>query len=144
MGRGAISDAEKLANGTFYRRSSEDARALRVVEKIRLHPALNDVPEPKFPLRSPSARKEYDTWARRLHETGLLTTETHAWVSIYATSSEAIEITVAAGKAPSGAHLKAYTDALTKLQKLNVPLSLTPVAKKESRFAVNGFPGRVR
>lgn len=143
MGRRAIPDEEKIARGIVDKRRTEDARERRVLDNIRVHPALLQIPEPKFKLEA-EARSEYDTWTRLLFERGLLTTETHSWVSTYALSFEAIVKTQAAGKTPSGAHLKAYNDALIRLEKLNVKVSLTPVKPEENRFAVNGFPSRLR
>lgn len=138
MGRRALPEEQRLPKGR-----TQEEREARVVAQVRIHPALQRIPEPDFVL-GPAAREKFDYWARRLHETGLLTVETLQWVNTYALAFDTIQKVQAAGKTPSAAHLKALNDAQIRLEKLNVDVSLTPVQAAGNRFKVNGFPARMR
>ena len=143
MGIYGLSDAAKVAAGKpLDPRSTEEARAKTALERSVIpFPRLRDVPEPSIPLQE-AGRKTYDSWARRLRDSGLLTVITAGFIEQLALADDAIRAQSGLGKMPSSRFLEIRRGALLKLESLNVDHSLVPDPDKQNRFARNGFPGR--
>ncbi|MCW5697359.1 MAG: hypothetical protein KIS96_11595 [Bauldia sp.] len=141
--RHSRSDEQKRQRngGRIDGRFTEEARAMREVDKVVAFPKLREVPEPTVPLGT-NGRKTFDFWTRRLLEVGLLTAVSIGYVENLALADDKIHERRAAGKEVPDKTLELRRSMLLKLEALNVDQNLVPNPEKTNKFARNGFPGR--
>lgn len=143
-GRPAMSDAEKAAKGVYAPKGfTEEARTARKLAKVHAFPVFREIPEPTFPLGD-VARNTYDTWCRRLFDTGHLTVMAQEWVMSLSIADQISADLMRAGKAVPVAVVHQRNKALAELKYLDADQSLVPQQPKNNRFARNGFPSRLR
>lgn len=143
MGRRPLPDHVKIARGTFEPRQSEAARAARTASNIALFPTLSEIPEPEIPM-GPVGRKAYDTWARRLLETGRLTMVSVGYVQQYALALDSMDKLQAMGKPISANYMTVANRALDQIKALDVDLPIGKQAQSQGKFARSGFSAGIR
>ena len=141
MGRKAISDADKIARGTFRRSEGEDAKALAGLAKIHVFPTFREIPQPTLPLGI-VGQAEYDTLSRVLFDAGRLTLLTQRSIEALAISKDTIAALHTAGKPVPARILEQMNRALGDLRLADVDASLTPHNPAENKVRWNGFAAR--
>jgi hypothetical protein len=147
MGRPALTDAAKLAKGTFDPRYSEEARAERSGQTVVAFPTLQEIPECRFPLEPGGiGQQTYDRLIRTLHEQGRLTMLTHMKVEILAAGMEDLRNKMASGmRVPAGLPSRLMT-SIAELERESVDRAFngSSVKGQENKFLSNGFAARRR
>jgi len=109
------------------------------------HPAFRRVPECLFPLVHDKAKREYDSIARLLFNSGRLTMATHRDLCSYAMQFDVITRNSEAGK-PIRAHSFVQMDrsrVRLKLDDLDTPIA-APEDAPVNKFSGAGFSARRR
>ena len=113
------------------------------VEKVALHPAFVEIPEPTLPLGE-QGRKTYDEWAPVLFRLGRLTQVTRGYIETLAISDQAIATSIANGKPPSSKVIENRNSVLRKLEVADIDASVAPTQPAKDDFVGFGFAGRLR
>lgn len=147
MGRPALTDAQKIAQGTFDPRYSEEARAERSGQTVVAFPTLQDIPECRFPLEPGGiGQQTYDRLIRTLHEQGRLTMLTHMKVEILASSMEDLHTKMRTGMRVPANLMSRIMVSIAELERESVDRAFngSSVKGQENKFLANGFAARRR
>lgn len=145
MGRHAISDAEKIAKGTFKPSTSEEARRTAAVSNVLAFPVEPSIPKLRLALPEDSiGHGVYNDWCQRLFNAGLLTKVSLAFIENLVLVEDKIDRALRIGKPVASRDMIVRQSIISKLELLNVDQNLVTGQAKTGVFGKNGFPARLR
>lgn len=136
-GNRRLSDAEKIARGTFRKDQSEAVYNARAAEKVITGVFFTEIPQPTMPLND-YGRATYEKWARILLDQGKLTSVMVEHCQTLGIIDMRINGKLSAGKSPTADDMKQRTSVI---RLLGVAENATVIAGagQKNKFANCGF-----
>lgn len=141
-GHNKLSDAEKIARGTFAPSRSEAVYEARAAAKVLAFPRLKEIPDPDLPL-DVNGKKKYDELTRALFDADKLTVVTKMHAEQAAVLHQEIYRRMAASSPVPATLSDKLQRALSALKIAEDAHIIAGAGQKKNRFAGTGFSTRL-
>lgn len=142
-GHNRLTDAEKIARGTFRPSRGEAVYKADLGAKVIAGPWLDAIPEPQLPL-GPEARMKYDELARMLFDQNKLTVVTRSIAEGAAVLFGQIHRRESEGRDVPASMAARYLGALQNLKIAEEAPEIATPGNKRNAFDFCGFANRPR